>query len=376
MSFWRRRFYMRRFFQPRAELQRVIAGFALLLAIILTQGSLPAGAQSAQLKTHTLDGFSMGVPEDWSVKLRAPGTDLNGRSPYGKQILMAWWWFPDEPLLGYPDIVSHKKVTVAGQPALYIRTFVGSRESLSITLDRPRKDRKRLRILYDVEGRLTPADIALFDQVLASVNLGAKSQASIAPASGGAPSPASAAPAAKAASSATSKSAVVAERRPLPTGKIASSRHWLGPVSFEAPEQWILSREADERLVSMRRPDSKAEIMVVLWPMARPMPNQGIEQMDFVTVGGSPAQRLRIRDGHYTIDHLFFDEPFGDGSRLSLLYRATGEPLEDGPPLFELVLASLDRTLAPPPGTWRKRASGAPDAAAPAGNVDTREFAK
>jgi hypothetical protein len=59
-----------------------------------------------------------------------------------------------------------------------------------------------------------------------------------------------------------------------------------------------------------------------------------------------------------------------------LLYRATGEPLEDGLPLFELVLASLDRAIAPPPGTWRKRASGAPDAAAPAGNIDTREFAK
>ena len=109
----------------------------------------------------------MGAPEDWSVKLRAPGSDLNARSPDGKQILMAWWWFPDEPLLGYPDIVSHKKVTVAGHPALYIRTLVGSRESLSITLDRPRKDRKRLRILYDVEGRLPPADIALFDQIVA-----------------------------------------------------------------------------------------------------------------------------------------------------------------------------------------------------------------
>ena len=38
---------MRRFFQPTAVLQRVMVGFALLLAIILTLGSLPAGAQSA-----------------------------------------------------------------------------------------------------------------------------------------------------------------------------------------------------------------------------------------------------------------------------------------------------------------------------------------
>jgi hypothetical protein len=367
---------MRSFFQSVAGLHRTITAIALLLAIVSIHGAVPAGAQSAQLKAHTLDGFAMGVPEDWSVKLRAPGSDLNARSPDGKQLLMAWWWFPDEPLLGYPDIVSHKKVRVAGQPALYIRTFVGSRESLSITLDWPRKDRKRLRILYDVEGRLNPADIALFDQILASVKLGAKSQAAIAPAPGGGAGPASAAPAANTASNAPSKTAATAERRPPPTGKIASSRHWLGPVSFEAPEQWLLSREADERLVAMRRPDNKAEILVILWPMARPMPNQGIEKMEFVTVGGAPAQRLRIRDGNDTIDHLFFDEPFGDGSRLSVLYRASGEPLEDGLPLFELVLASLDRTIAPPPGTWRSRVSAATNMTTTDGNIDTRGITK
>lgn len=308
-----------------------------------------ANAQSATMKSYTADGFSIYLPADWQVRTNQRSNALDGKAPDGKANLMVWWWFPDEPLLGYPDIIAHKKITTAGQPALYIRTRTGGRESLSITFDKARKDRKRLRVMFETQALMSPADVALFEAMISSMTLGPKPHSSNTSTPAFTPAAAPKALLADAGRKGVSPSG----KRALPSGKITSSRRWLGPVSFEAPEQWTVSSEADRRVAVLKRPDGKAEIMIVLWPLARPMPSRDVEKMEFITLGGAPAQRYRIRSGANTVDHLFFDEPFGDGSRLSVLYKVTGEPIEDGLPLFELVLASLDRTLTPPSGAWR-----------------------
>ena len=125
---------------------------------------------------------------------------------------------------------------------------------------------------------------------------------------------------------------------------------WLGPVSFEPPFGWQVQPDDSGRVMKIVRPDAGADIWVILWPAERPMPSSDIERIEHVVVAGAPATRLREKSGTVEIDHIFFEEQFADGSRLSIAYRAIGEPVEDGAPLLELLLASLDRTRPAPGG--------------------------
>lgn len=151
-------------------------------------------------------------------------------------------------------------------------------------------------------------------------------------------------------------------------------RVWLGPVSFEPPFGWQLQPDDSGRVMAMVRPDAGAEILVILWPAERPMPSSGIERIEHVVIADAPATRLREKSGRIEIDHIFFEEPFADGSRLSVAYRATGEPLDDGAPLLELVLASLDRKLPPPAGPALWMSSGSVSAVDPFANLDASEL--
>lgn len=160
----------------------------------------------------------------------------------------------------------------------------------------------------------------------------------------------------------------------LPAPEDEEVRVWLGPVSFEPPSGWQLQPDKSGRLMAMVRPDPGAELLVILWPAERPMPATGIERIEHVVIADAPATRLRMRSGRIDIDHIFFEEPFADGSRLSVAYRATGEPLEDGAPLLALVLASLDRRRPAPAGPTRWMSSGSTTAVDPFANLGTSEL--
>jgi len=81
------------------------------------------------------------------------------------------------------------------------------------------------------------------------------------------------------------------------------------------------------------------------------MPSDEVASLDYTVMMGRPATVLELAEGRMRGRQVFFDEPRGDGARLTLAYRAFGEDLADGLPLFEMVLASLDDTLPPPEGT-------------------------
>lgn len=159
----------------------------------------------------------------------------------------------------------------------------------------------------------------------------------------------------------------------LPAPEDEEARVWLGPVSFEPPFGWQLQPDDSGRLMAMVRPDAGAEILVILWPAERPMPSSGLERIEHVVIADAPATRLREKSGRIEIDHIFFEDPFADGSRLSVAYRASGEPVEDGAPLLELLLASLDRTRPPSggPTVWMP---GKPTVADPFANLDMSEL--
>jgi len=295
--------------------------------------------------SHAFEGFTLSAPADWTASVE--GDTLTLKAPDGQRSLMVWWWFPDEPLLGYSDIVSNHKVTVDGQPALWIHSKMGEVETLSVTLDEGRADKKRLHFLFEATGgiRLGGGERD-FDRILESVKIGDvegkaeiakpdKSQAAIPqaapPEEVTAPDPGAAGPG----------EADDGERRA-----------WIGRTSVEVPTGWQV--RPDEEIaggIVMTRPGGGAEIAVSFWPGDKPMPSDEVASLEYAVVLGRPATVLELSQGRMRARQIFFDEPRGDGARLTLAYRAFGEDLADGLPLFEMVLASLDQTMPPPEGT-------------------------
>jgi hypothetical protein len=445
------------------------------------------------------------APADWKVTRRQRDRAFVLQNPKRDLELRVEWWFQDEPILGYDDIKSHKRIAVAGRPATLIHSAFPDRQTLTAVLDEKRPDGRKLLLVlestapglstisplfdgllarvgfgkssavspdrpavsnraepgqrqtplssrmkavaghiaddcepvslatwkhptleairkrkqahlewvmlcrnrgypvyginfdYDPQGRTGDFFNPLYDEMLSrnrdapfsfavlrdkliiDVTRPAKDGLSVdirevpdlddAPADRGAATPPARAPERPAAGAAAS-----AAQPYLPAPEDEEVRVWLGPVSFEPPSGWQLRPDDSGRLMAMVRPDPGAEILVILWPTEHPMPGTGIERIEHVVIAGAPATRLRIRSGRIDTDHIFFDERFADGSRLSVAYRATGEPIEDGAPLLELLLASLDRRLPAPAGPTLWMSGGSADAVDPFANLDTSEL--
>lgn len=305
--------------------------------IIVAQAD-PANPAS---KVHRGAGFSLSVPEEW--KASVAGDTLTLTAPDRKRSAMVSWWFPDEPLLGYPDIVTHRKMTVAGQAALWIHSRSGGRDRISVTLDKARADKKRWHLLFEAEVgvRLDQGDPVL-EKLLTTVTLDSFTS-----------KPKARSPHTRIEDSKpalpTAKADGVRETSTLPE-PVELGRMWIDRVSFEVPSGWAARQDESVNGIVMARPDGGAEILVSYWPQELQMPSAEVESMEHTIVLGEPSSRLNLRMGKIRAMHLFFDEPRRDGFRLTILYRTNGEAVADGLPIFELFLASLDRGLTPPKG--------------------------
>lgn len=313
---------------------------------------------------HAFEGFALRAPTDWTASI--DGDTLTLKAPDGKRSLMVWWWFPDEPLLGYSDIVSNHKIEVAGEPALWIHSKTGDVETLSVTLDEGRADKKRLHFLFEATGgiRLGGGEPD-FDRILESVTIGdAKTKAeagdgevpsAVPVQESGATLPDATAPASDAMNGDAAEDGAARDE---------DRRAWVGRASVAVPTGWQVAPDEDiAGGIVMTRPDGGAQIALSFWPKDRPMPSKAVAAQDFTVMLGRPATVLELSEGNMRGRQVFFDEPRGDGARLTLAYRAFGEDPADGLPLFEMVLGSLDETLPPPEGTEGP-------AAEPAGGAD------
>ncbi|MBV2184010.1 MAG: hypothetical protein KUL88_05665, partial [Rhizobium sp.] len=297
--------------------------------------------------THAFDGFAFKAPPDW--KKQIDGDTLTLKAPDGKRSLMVWWWFPDEPLLGYNDIRSRRKIKVAGQAALWIHTRFEGIEALSVTLDEGRADKKRLHFLFEEVGggRLGGGDPD-FDRILESVTIeepeskdamGGDEQPLVVPGADD-----------QSATPADGATADVEAEKDL-AEEDDERRAWVGRISVAVPSGWKVEPDKDiPGAIVMIRPDDRARIGLALWPSDKPMPSEGVASLEYAVVMGWPATILELAEGRSRGRQIFFDEPRGGGARLTLSYRALGEELADGLPLFEMVLGSLDETLPPPEG--------------------------
>ena len=134
--------------------------------------ALSFGSPATAGEVHTLDGLVFEAPDRWAQFAGIEGQELGFIRPDSLGRLSVYWWLPDEPLLGAPDILSHETLTVAGRPALLIHYDFYSEESLKAVLLEPRSDGRQLVIAIDFPRGETATHDALLRQVLESVRLG------------------------------------------------------------------------------------------------------------------------------------------------------------------------------------------------------------
>lgn len=160
--------------------------FLVVFALAIGGTAFQSGLPSTQAQTphtgsdwirDTIGEVQFSAPSDWTRERLSEGALLLLTSPDGQRTLWVSWWFPDEPLLGYDDIISHRQIMIDGRPALLIHSRIGTTESISVTLDQPRADGHRLQFLYEYPGDLSHGDPVL-DAILASVTHGSASTAS------------------------------------------------------------------------------------------------------------------------------------------------------------------------------------------------------
>lgn len=149
--------------------------YALLLIVSLS-GALIAQVAHAQIsdpgwQVHDLGAARFAVPSDWTGEKFPDGETIMLASPDDERTLWVSWWQPDEPLLGYDDIVSHAAIQIDGYQALRVHSRFPEHDAISITLDAVRNDGRRLQFLFERRGDLSRGDPFL-DQILERVRLG------------------------------------------------------------------------------------------------------------------------------------------------------------------------------------------------------------
>lgn len=143
----------------------LVAAAVLLLAL----AGFPAHSQDWQ--RFLLGEASFEVPSSWTIARSKREREYTLKSPDSVYELRVEWWLPDEPLLGYADIVGHRKIVAAGQPALLIYSKFPRTQTLQVALDKPRKDGRQLLIVLEAKGRDLKGGSALLDGILARLTL-------------------------------------------------------------------------------------------------------------------------------------------------------------------------------------------------------------
>ena len=129
----------------------------------------PATATMPGTTTYAVQGVTFSVPAGWTVKHSAPG-DLQLDSPDGRFTLLAFWWLPDEPLLGYDDIVSVENIVIDHEPTTRITSKFPDRSTVQSVTERARSDKKRFIFTLDGAGDLDGEMQMLLDHLVGSLH--------------------------------------------------------------------------------------------------------------------------------------------------------------------------------------------------------------
>jgi hypothetical protein len=129
-----------------------------------------AAAGVAQGIVTDVAGVTYLRPEDWIVNYESADDGIFV-SPDGRWSLLSFWWFPDEPLLGYDDITGIENLVIDHEPVTRIFSASGGTSRIQNVTERARNDGKRF--IFTLEGTgVSDAELAaLHDQLVANLHL-------------------------------------------------------------------------------------------------------------------------------------------------------------------------------------------------------------
>ena len=142
-------------------------GLPALLALLLLALLVPASAES--WKTYRFGTVSVDAPATWKVTYQQRDREVQLASPDGVYRLLAFWWFPDEPLLGYADIVSHHDIAIAGQPSMLIVSEFTDKGIYSCHILKPRQNGDQFVINLEFDDKNFDKAMGLLSQILSRV---------------------------------------------------------------------------------------------------------------------------------------------------------------------------------------------------------------
>jgi len=149
----------------------------VILAGTILWALVPAHAQAANWENYRLGEATVQAPANWKIESQRKNREIKLKSPDGEYTLLAFWWFPDEPLLGYADIVSEKNVRVDERPAKLIHHKYPAHQSLQLVFDEARADNTRFNITLEAETKDLSKGSRLFDEILRRLKYGADAAA-------------------------------------------------------------------------------------------------------------------------------------------------------------------------------------------------------
>ena len=199
--------------------------FSAIFGMVLALG-FTLSAVCAQDTGYKLRSVEFTVPAGWTLTHSSRDQEYDFASPDGKYQLWARWWFPDEPLLGYDDIVRHEKRILAGQEALFIHKESPNERSLELAFTQ--EDAEGEVFLWQLIGTNVslPEHEAMFEALVAGLSLNGQRVVA-----------AQAVP-----------SVLVAPTQTPPTSQGAMYRDPKGAFSLPLPAGWSVQTAASEGL--------------------------------------------------------------------------------------------------------------------------------
>ena len=143
-----------------------------ILAFVLALLSSPGRAED--WKTYQFGEVSIEAPAGWQITYRQVGREVQLASPDGVYALLAFWWLPDEPLLGYADIVAHEEFTLAGRRAMLITSDFPQRAVYGLAFLDPRANGDQFVMNLEFGDKDFAKAAVLIDQLLERLRYGGK----------------------------------------------------------------------------------------------------------------------------------------------------------------------------------------------------------
>ncbi|MDP4034274.1 MAG: hypothetical protein Q8P60_15775 [Pseudorhodobacter sp.] len=134
--------------------------FGLWLGAVLPLSLAAAGWDELDLGEATLS-----ITQDWQLTDQRRDVEAVYAGPTGES-LRVFWWFPDEPLLGYDGEISHETRSFRAGLALVVRSQIAGRSVVQVAFERESADKERLLFLIESETATPEALEAALEPIL------------------------------------------------------------------------------------------------------------------------------------------------------------------------------------------------------------------